>query len=137
MEETNKNLEDNIGVLEQISEDVEIAGNNLKYLEEYMPLEYRPEGYLLDFSYAAARSGFSVRRYNPQSRTQGNQAQVDGLDIDIRLSGSGDVASLIRNIEEMKRITSIQGVEYTFENYDGVGSLRVRVRIFSSGGVVH
>jgi hypothetical protein len=109
MQEINANLSNNNISLSIVQYELEKAADNLQYIDYYMPTSFKPEDYLLDLTYAASTAGFSVVRYSI------GEVNIDtgGLRVRAKLEGRGDTANLIKNIEEMKRVTYINKLRFT------------------------
>jgi Tfp pilus assembly protein PilO len=134
MRSTNKNLSRNLGVLKDVHDDIERAGENLKYLEDYMPELPQVEDFLLDFVVAASSAGFSVDRFTPGAFSTGESLD-NQYGIAAKLKGKGDPVKLVNNVEELKRISFVDEIKYAISEKDMSVTIDMSIRIFTSKGI--
>lgn len=121
MVDLNEVLTQNIKKLSQLEKDYERAERYLPYLSEYLPQDADVQNYLVDFTSALSRTGFSLNKFTV--------SESDHLLIKVSLQGSGDEQRVIDEIENLKRVTNIEDISVSYQK-DGSKNLSLSLKVF-------
>lgn len=103
-------LDRNVLHLKSVQNDLYTYSDSLVYLEKYMPKQFNVQNYMLDFVDTASKSGFIVKSFRPE--IQEDSAEIN---LNIALTGDGDMKDFVYKIEEMKRTSQIKSIKYSMD----------------------
>jgi len=132
LQELNTQIEKNLADFSVIKFDLIKAGENIQYLEEYLPTYYKPEDYLLELTYAGSTANFALQRFSPANFAL--LAHSEGMNITVRFEGTGSPHELIRQIEELPRITKVRAMDYYYDFRNETTIVRADITIYTEGG---
>ena len=111
----------NIKTLSQLEKDYQEVEDYLPYLNQYLPEDANVQNYLLDFTAALSRSGFSL---NKLTVSEGEHVLIK-----VSLQGTGDEQSVIDGIENLKRVTNIEKIAVSYQE-DELKSILLDLKVF-------
>jgi hypothetical protein len=111
--------------LEKILPTLKEAQPYAQYLDLYMPNKLNIERYLIDLASAASQAGFRVSKFIPVAGSSPAVYQISTV-----FDGNGNLPALIKNIEDLKRITSVQ--DATYESKDTGAEVTMNIIIYST-----
>jgi Tfp pilus assembly protein PilO len=100
----NKDLQRKFNEVSDASVKIAAVGSGVSYLDMYLPENFELQNYMIDFITASGKAGFSLDTFMPMDQVG------SAVGIYISLSGDGDLVSLIKNLEDMNRISEIQSI---------------------------
>ncbi|MFC1700316.1 type 4a pilus biogenesis protein PilO [Patescibacteria group bacterium] len=109
MQRINSDLSQKASELAELEKVLTDVSDDLIFLRNYLPDNFDIQNYMIDFVIASARSGFLVERFIPR------EEKDSVVEISVYLSGQGDLASLVGELESMDRITEILSIDYNRE----------------------
>lgn len=112
MQKVNSDLSKKAEDLAEIEKTLLSVNDNLIFLRNYLPDNFDIQNYMVDFVIATSQSGFIVDKFVPIEEVN------NVISISVHLSGSGDLLSLVRGLEDMDRITEIVSIDYTKDSND-------------------
>jgi len=98
-----KNLEIKVGELTKLRDEMGSLRQEVLYIDTFMPDNPDVQGYMVDFFDLVQKGGFTISRFSTE-----NRAEVNGINIETSLEGFGDVLGLIKDIEDLNRITQVE-----------------------------
>jgi|GEM_PF-1701651 len=110
--------------VETMKEDYAAIQPYLYFLDIYMPTDINVDDYLISLNAAAISNGFSVKRMAPVGQESNNS-----IVLNVGLEGYGNLADLIKDIEDLKRVTKITALEVT--KVKGRDRIELSLQIFS------
>lgn len=122
MTELNKALSKKIDDVSNASKEIELIAEDIIYLNSYLPEDFEIQNYMIDFITAAGVAGYYVDSFTPATESGG------AIGIFVTLSGDGDLITLIKSIENLKRVSEIQDVNLS--NSGTENSLRLTVTTY-------
>ena len=105
MTKLNKDLSKKFNEISNASEKIKLAGTDVSYLNSYLPEDFDPQNYMIDFVTASGKAGYYVDVFVPV-RQEGSVVEITSA-----LSGEGGLTQLIENLENLNRVSEIQNVE--------------------------
>lgn len=107
MNKTNKMLSNKVIELKKAEESLNNVGNNVFFLENYLPENFNIQNYMVDFVFAAGDADFVVSRITPIKEKNGS------VDIYVSMLGTRDLVKLINILESLNRVSEIQEIRVT------------------------
>ncbi|MBU0534651.1 MAG: hypothetical protein ABIJ82_03990 [Patescibacteria group bacterium] len=105
MTKLNKDLSKKYNEISDASEKIKLVGTDVLYLNGYLPENFDPQNYMIDFVTASGNAGYYVDTFVPT----GQEGSV--VEIVVALFGEGDLTQLMENLENLNRVSEIQNVE--------------------------
>jgi hypothetical protein len=100
----NKDLQRKFSEVSDASVKISAVGSGVSYLDRYLPENFDLQNYMIDFMTASGKAGYSLNTFMPVDQ------KGAAVGIYISLSGEGNLVSLIKNLEDMNRISEIQSI---------------------------
>jgi len=104
MKSVNLGLERRLSDLFTLKMQLDKVKNEIPLLDYYLPETFEIQNYMVDFVVASQEAGFNVQSFVPV------QEESSSVYVNVGLLGEGDVVELIKNIEELNRITEVESV---------------------------
>jgi hypothetical protein len=101
VKDTNIALREKIQEINEIKSSLDDIGDNVLFLDFFLPDRFELHVYMIDFVFLAGGSGFVVERFAP-GNIQGNK-----VDLSVSIVGEGNLKELVRNLEMSNRISEI------------------------------
>ena len=102
--QNNLNLEKKVEELKIAKEKVEIVGDDVNILDNFLPDEFLAQNYLVDMSVLFGQAGFSLDSVSFQNKDSNE------IDMGIRATGKGNLKDLVKSLEESKKLNEIQSI---------------------------
>lgn len=106
------------------SKDYEEIFPYIYYLDSYMPKDINLDDYIIGLNSVISINGFFLNRVHPEAAIKDNS-----LSVSINLDGYGNLNDLVKNIESLKRLTSISNL--SVNQVKGRESIDITLQIFS------
>ncbi len=120
--QNNLKLEKKIEELKIAKEKVEIVGDDVNILDNFLPDEFLSQNYLVDMSLLFGQAGYSLDSVSFQNK------DTHEINMSIRATGKGNLKDLVKSLEESKKLNEIQSIT------DGIGdredSINMTVKSF-------
>lgn len=121
MGDLNDVMTENIKKLSQLEKDYEEAEKYVPYLNEYLPEDADVQNYLVDFTSALSRTGFSLNRFTVSG--------AEHVLIKVEIQGFGEEQRLVDEIESLKRVTNIEDFSVSYQQ-DGSKDISLSLKVF-------
>lgn len=102
--QNNLSLEKKIEELKIAKEKVELVGDDVNILDNFLPDEFQAQNYLVDMSVIFGQAGFSLDSVSFQNKDSNE------IDMGIRATGKGNLKDLVKSLEESKKLNEIQSI---------------------------
>ncbi len=122
---SNLKLEKKIEELKLAKEKIDIVGDDIDVLDKFLPDEFVAQNYLVDFSVLASESGYSL------DSVKFEEVKNSEVGIALNLSGKGDLKSLVKNLEESRKLNEVVSIRYSIGDRDD--NLNLSIRSFIMG----
>ncbi len=102
--QNNLNLEKKIEELKIAKERVDVVGEDVSILDNFLPDEFQAQNYLVDMSVLFGQSGYSLDSVSFQNKDSNE------VNMSIRASGKGSMKDLVKSLEESRKLNEIQSM---------------------------
>jgi len=109
---TLQSAKNKVSFLEIAKYDLLNVGKYLYFINRNIPTKIDLSDYLLSLNPVLIENGFFLSRAVPNLNSNQDE-EIKNLEIKITLYGYGDLPKLIKNIEEMKRLTKVESVSFS------------------------
>lgn len=118
--QNNLSLEEKIEELKIAKEKVEIVGEDVNILDNFLPDEFLAQNYLVDMSLLFGQAGYSLDSVSFQNKDSNE------IGMGIRATGKGNLKDLIKSLEESNKIYEIQNITSSIGDRDDIVSMTVK-----------
>jgi len=116
-------LTEKINVIDEEYKKIEQNKNGVELLDTLLPDGYGIQNYIVDLSFATAKSGFQLS----DLLVQGNVGFTSGVITTAAFEGDGSLGDLVATVESLKRVSQVSKLRFTSSSGEQKASLEINI----------